>query len=47
MIIFFQRYARKYLSTGGDEMMSDLKSVMALLAFSPQTPCKKYKVTES
>lgn len=40
------RYAKKHLSCSED-MMNDLKSTMALLAFTPQTTCKKYNVTET
>ena len=39
------RYAKKHLSNGGEELLEDLKSAMALLAFSPDTNCKKYKVS--
>lgn len=46
LIIFnICRYARKHLSSGGEELMPDLKSAMALLAFTPTTTCKKYKVS--
>jgi macrophage erythroblast attacher len=38
------KYARKYLSNGNEDMKQDLKSAMGLLAFSPQTSSKKYKV---
>lgn len=37
------RYARKHLANGGEEMLGDLKSAMALLAFTPETPCRKYQ----
>ena len=39
------RYARKYLSNVEPELISEFQEAMALLAFSLDTKCMKYRVS--
>ena len=44
-VVVCDRYARKHLSNIEPELISEFQEAMALLAFSLDTKCMKYRVS--